>query len=424
MSAVLQHPASHPVTSCVQTLDTALSEAAAVDVSLMSPADRQAALLHVVRLESRLAALRLRLMSTCDDVAQDEGARDVAALLTHLARTDGTADRRDLALATSLTRWEAVATALRDGDLNLAQARVIVRSLEALPRDDLSVDVLAEAETHLVAEAARFGPRELRLLGRRMLEVVAPDVAEAHEAALLSTEERQAWRRTSLVSGRRGDGTTRFVLTVPDAVATRLHTYLEAFTSPRQRGAGEGERVPVDVRRGQAFCALLETWDPRRLPLHGGDATTLVVTVPLASLRDDLGRGDLGAAEALSPGEVRRLACTADLLPAVLGGTSEVLDLGRSARLFSPAQRKALAVRDRKCRAEGCTIPAPWCEAHHAGTPWSRGGRTDLADGVLLCSWHHHRAHDPTYETSRAVGGDVRFVRRRQPGGSPRRDTR
>ena len=109
---------------------------------------------------------------------------------------------------------------------------------------------------------------------------------------------------------------------------------------------------------------------------------------------------------------MRRLACAARIIPVVLGGRSEVLDLGRSRRLFSPAQRKAMAVRDRRCRAEGCTVPAAWCEAHHATNPWARGGSSDLADGVLLCSWHHHRAHDPRYDARRLPQGDYRFHRR------------
>jgi hypothetical protein len=71
-----------------------------------------------------------------------------------------------------------------------------------------------------------------------------------------------------------------------------------------------------------------------------------------------------------------------------------------------------MIIRDRQCRAEGCTIPAAWCEAHHWATPWSQGGRTDLNDGLLLCSWHHHRAHDHTYDTNRTPNGDVRFSRR------------
>ncbi|PWN00827.1 HNH endonuclease, partial [Nocardioides silvaticus] len=87
------------------------------------------------------------------------------------------------------------------------------------------------------------------------------------------------------------------------------------------------------------------------------------------------------------------------------------LDLGRTRRLFSPAQRKAMRWRDQHCRAEGCTIPAGWCEAHHLD-PWANGGNTDLDRGVLLCSWHHHRAHDPTHTAEKLPNGDIRFHRR------------
>ena len=71
-----------------------------------------------------------------------------------------------------------------------------------------------------------------------------------------------------------------------------------------------------------------------------------------------------------------------------------------------------MIIRDRECRAEGCTIPAAWCEANHWGRPWAQGGHTDLKDGVLLCNWHHHRVHDTTYDSSRMPNGDVRFSRR------------
>jgi len=113
-----------------------------------------------------------------------------------------------------------------------------------------------------------------------------------------------------LVSKRLGDGSTRITINVPDGVATRLHTYLEAFTSPRHVGAGEADRIPIDRKRGQAFCSLMEALDPMRLPVHGGDATTLIVTVSLDALRQELGTGDLGPAEKLTAAEVRRLACT------------------------------------------------------------------------------------------------------------------
>jgi hypothetical protein len=120
--------------------------------------------------------------------------------------------------------------------------------------------------------------------------------------------------------------------------------------------------------------------------------------------------GVIGAEEKITAAQARRLACNAHLVPAVLGTQSQVLDLGRSTRLFTAAQRKALLVRDRECRAEGCDIPGTWTQAHH-WIPWTKHGPTDLANAVL-CSHHHHRAHDPTYEADRLPNGDVRFNRR------------
>ncbi|WP_140395073.1 HNH endonuclease signature motif containing protein [Arthrobacter sedimenti] len=89
---------------------------------------------------------------------------------------------------------------------------------------------------------------------------------------------------------------------------------------------------------------------------------------------------------------IRQLACDADIIPVVLGGAGQVLDLGRAQRLFPPHLRRALVARDKGCAFPDCTIPAPWCEAHHID-PWSRGGTTSIGNGALLCSRHHHLIH-------------------------------
>ena len=71
-----------------------------------------------------------------------------------------------------------------------------------------------------------------------------------------------------------------------------------------------------------------------------------------------------------------------------------------------------MALRDTTCCAEGCEIPAAWCEAHHANGRWVDGAGTDLADGILLCSFHHHKAHDARYDQTRLPDGSVRFNKR------------
>jgi hypothetical protein len=404
---------SHPVLACAERVGQELAEIAAVPVELMSTEEKAAALLAISAVADRAAALRLRLLASADDVAVAAGARDAGAWLVHQARGDRQEQQRDLRLGTALAeRWHHVGEGLSGGTVNLAQARVIAHALDELPTD-VPADVVSRAEDHLVAYAADFGPRELRVLGRRILEVVAPEVAEAAEARALEQEERRAAETMSLTLTPCGDGTTRLRGLLPDAAAHRLATCLDAFTSPRQEGEAGNAGEPLRRRRAEALCALLEHLDPAKLPDHGGDATTVLVTVTLDQLRAELATAGLISSDDLriTAGEARRLACTASIVPAVLGSRSEVLDLGRTTRLFTKAQRKALRLRDRHCRAEGCTIPATWCEAHHL-EPWALGGRTDVRDGILLCAWHHHRAHDPAYEMRRGGDGRVAFHRR------------
>lgn len=412
---------SHPVLQATRTIGEALKDVADVNPTFMGGADQAAALTELAALEAKVVELRLRILAAADDLATTSGARDAAAWWAQHTRGRHDEARSDLRLAQALDhRYAVLATGMRDGQVNRAQAQVITRALDHLP-DNVGADVVAHAEETLVAHAADFGPRGLARLGRHVLDVVAPEVAEEAEGRRLAALEAAAEEATRLTLRPVGDGTTRLTARLPDATATRLATYLEAFTNPRSahacREESDGEKpvpLPHPRRLGQAFCQLLEAFDPDRLPLHGGDATTVVVTIPLAALRRDLATADLlNATEdsTISAGQARRLACTAGIVPAVLGGRSEVLDLGRRKRLFSRKQRLAMLLRDRTCRAEGCDIPGTWAEAHH-WQPWSTGGRTDLADGVLLCSHHHHRIHEPIWRGERLPSGDVRFHRR------------
>jgi hypothetical protein len=80
------------------------------------------------------------------------------------------------------------------------------------------------------------------------------------------------------------------------------------------------------------------------------------------------------------------------------------LKLGRTRRLFSVGQRLALAVRDKGCVFPGCDRPPSWCEAHHI-TAFSRGGGTDLANGCLLCAFHHRLIHAGHWQVVMADDG-------------------
>jgi len=407
---------AHPLLRALASVDAALDDVAGLDPAFLPTADKEKALLAVQCQLSRLEGLRLELLAEAGDVADAHGARSAATWLAVESRSGARRGAHDQHLADGLARWSGVRTALRTGAVNPSQAETIVASLGDLP-DDLDPELVEKACAQLLSDAGHFGPRELRVLGRRVLEVVAPDVADAHEERLLRAEEQRGHGETRVTFRVRGDGVTDVIARVPDLVADRLRVYLDSFTAPRRShldrpALGDVELLSLPRRRGKAFCALLEHMPADRLPTHGGTATAVVVTVDLESLVRDVGTATASTGGTMTASEVRRLACSANILPAVLGGAGEVLDLGRSRRLFSPGQRKAMAVRDRRCRAEDCEIPAAWCEAHHAARPWSQGGLTNLKDGLLLCSFHHHRAHDPGWTTSRLPNGDLRYRRR------------
>ena len=222
----------------------------------------------------------------------------------------------------------------------------------------------------------------MKRLGHGLLEVVAPEIADEAEYQRLVAEEKRSHAATRLhIRDAATDPATSSPASPPrrepgQDLRGRLH--LAAAQPVGRRPA------PAARRRGEAFCALLENLPVTGLPKHGGTATSVMVMLDLETLRPTR-LAETSTGDRLTAEEARRLACQAGIIPVVLGGKGEILDLGRARRLFSSAQRKAMALRDRGCTADGCDVPAAWCEAHHHRQPWCQGGKTDLADGKLLC---------------------------------------
>jgi hypothetical protein len=162
------------------------------------------------------------------------------------------------------------------------------------------------------------------------------------------------------------------------------------------------------------LCRLLETLNVDALPTTGGLSPTVVVTIPLSTLMGGLAAAAiLGTSTLLSPGEARRMACAAGIIPAVLDGTGRVLDLGRKRRFATQAQILALRVQQHGiCAVEHCDRPAHACEAHHWRQAWVDGGKTDLADLALVCPRHHTAAHRPGLSLKPGRNGRYQLHRR------------
>lgn len=401
-----------PLLAELERLDDCLDRLLA---AAASPTDPTSALRGVERAQRRLAAVRLKVLGAAEaqETAASRGLPTTAAWAARTSRTSSIDAARETRLAVQLGAAPAGPTsrALDAGEVSAAHAAVITGALAALPTR-LSDDDRAACEQRLVTDAQHYSPDQLRRHARRVLAEVEPDeaVVDAAEDAQVVAEEDRAYAAAALTFHDNGDGTVtgRFVL--PHLQAAMLKKAVEALAAPRRvRGT---EHTSPEHARGIALATLLE-----HLPtdhLTGATSAQVVVTMDVALVRGALRSAGLDTDQPISAGEARRLACNAHLLPAVwgrtLGGASRVLDLGRSSRLFNDTQRTAVATTHRHCAADGCDRPTAWCELHHR-TAWAAGGRTDLADAVPLCHWHHRRIHDHRFRHSWRPDGSVGFVK-------------
>jgi hypothetical protein len=149
----------------------------------------------------------------------------------------------------------------------------------------------------------------------------------------------------------------------------------------------------LDVARG--FLATAPEYR------SGEDRTLVVVHVSAENLDGDVPAGTsqpsqamchIAGVGAIEAATAQRLACDNPLLGALVDTHGKVLALGRSRRLVSKAQRRALMIRDGMCQYPGCHSTRH-LKAHHR-VPWIAGGRTDLDNLILLCQWHHTAVHE------------------------------
>jgi hypothetical protein len=411
-------------------LHDALDRVAALSIAALSDADVTRVLDGLTAALGRVTALTVRAGAEADRrrLGDAIGARHTAHWwASRSGLTRGEAGRL-VRLGRTLDRdlHTPVRAALTAGRIHTDQADVITRAVDDLPRDLADEAVRSRARDVLLADAADHDARALRILGRRILDVVAPEIGETHEQRALEQEERTAAARASFTMVDDGHGRCHGRFSLPSLHGALLRTHLYALANPRRHAGAErcGEAksdpdaqpdepgpVITPLLLGQALMEYVERYPADQLPDSGSTNATVTVTMSLEALLSGVGVAVLDSGARVSAGEARRLACGAGLVPAVLGGRSEVLDLGRSSRLFTLPQRRALGLRDGGCTTEGCGMPVSVCHAHHA-LPWSQQGRTDLANGRLLCSRHHRLAHDRRYDLSQRPDGRVSFHRR------------
>ncbi|MFF1635063.1 DUF222 domain-containing protein [Leifsonia sp. NPDC058248] len=305
---------------------------------------------------------------------------------------------------------EALIPASSDGDHGFAapsrvsvdQAAVIVRELDkAAP--SCSREALALGEKTLVEHAPGLTVEDVRVLAGQVRDRLDQDGVEPRE-------DRQR-RRRSLTISTTTDGMTHldwfldpesagFVVTAIDAVvghelrAVRFRPNTPDLDDETGTGDVPESRSLAQFRSDAATDVFRHAAACTTPAGTGKPPVTMIVRISLDTLRTGTGTGEIdGIRTPISARTARRLAVDAQLIPAVLAGPSEILDLGRARRLFTPTQKLALAERDGGCAFPGCPHPPSYTEAHHIRWWDAHTGPTDLSNGILLCSHHHHRVH-------------------------------
>ena len=208
---------------------------------------------------------------------------------------------------------------------------------------------------------------------------------------------------------------------------------------------------PPAQRRAQSNTEEDGTRDPRSAARRNADALeNLLTTAPggdqtpaessgrpqitVTINHEDLNRQALAptggrlepTGQPITAATARRIACDAEVLPLVLGGQSQPLDVGKARRTAPAHLRSALLVRDGRCAFPRCDQPPGTPEAHHV-QHWADGGPTAIHNMVMVCAHHHRVLHHRGWQVELSDGKPV-FIpparvdprRRPRPGTPPR----
>lgn len=379
------------------------------DRTTASDTDRLSWVEKLVEAERRVSALKTVLIGEADEAGS--AMRTVhTPLQDFLSRSGQDSPRQAIGAvwrARVLEQRPRVRDAAVSGRISLGQAAAINHALNQLPTR-LDIDQKREAEQLILKAAAHLPAEKLRTMSERLIGQVAPQLADTPEqrAERLEARDVRARARRCLRFSPETDGSIDFSGNLPVVDGRRLQQLVQAIADRSYRAAKDSRNRAAlsetpQQRLADALVSLSKAAESvENASAAGGPhgtvevrapsgAAQLMVVVPYDELLDRAtGRGLLVDGTEVSPGELRRLTCSADIIPVVLDGRSTVVDVGRTHRLAPPPLRLAVSVRDGGCAFPGCTIPIWHCDVHHI-VPWQEDGPTDLTNVVALCRTHH-----------------------------------
>jgi hypothetical protein len=301
---------------------------------------------------------------------------------------------RLIRLSIHLESHRLTETALEAGRITLAHASAILTALQTLP-----IPLRGTVEPHLVARALDFPPEEIGGFLDELLQRLGIDKDSD------ARRERRHNERGVDIDATLG-GTRSLGGTLTPDVGEKVEA---ALADAGQKTGPDDDRTPRQ-RRHDALGVIADAYLGQQQPSFTGAPRTVIVTIDLDTLEQGLREklGTLPSGATISPATARRLACDAEIIPVVLGGNSEVLDIGVADHEFTAAIRRAAYVRD-----EGtCAFPRcgnPVSELHHIRFR-RHHGPTSLDNAAWLCAFHHWLVHEGGWTLHRADHGGYLFT--------------
>ncbi len=279
-------------------------------------------------------------------------------------------------------RLPATAEVFAAGKASLRHVEAIARVLTTTAAGRLSPDQRAGTEAALADKAGEYTPSELYRWGKNLVEVLDQDGEEPDDKPPVQVNElvvRRLRDGGGKLSGRFDDAA------MFDAIATVIDAYAKPLTKDDLRPAGQ--------RHAEALADLCGyVLDHGDVPECGGHRPHVNVLIRLEDLENRARAPCLDFGGPVAAASLRMLCCDAAVVPIVLDGQGQPLDVGRATRTIPDGLRRAVAARDNGCAHPGCDRPPSWTEIHHI-LEWENGGETRLDNLVMICKVHHREIH-------------------------------
>ncbi len=300
----------------------------------------------------------------------------------------------------------ATAAAQAAGAINAEHVKVIQDAVAALP-GFVDPTTRAQFELDRVRTAMGAGPKATKDAAERVLFLLDQDGPEPDDAERARKRGMSAGKQ-----GRDGMAHWRGDLT-PEAWATWEPIFAKLAApgmcnpddpTPCTSGTPTQEQIDNDHRSlsQRQHDALVAAG---RIALMSGELgqlnglpVTVIIRTTVQDLESRAGVGVTGGGTVMPIADVIRLAGHACQYLAVFDrATGAALNLFRSRRIASPAQRIMLIARDGGCTKPGCTVGAYGCQCHHAFRDWTHGGNTNVDELTLACGTDNRMVGNDTY---------------------------